>query len=362
MANKYRTIESGIEVLREASTTSSGVSNAGEIVALNSNGDLDKSLLPSFLKTTTDFGGTQISLGDRVSTTLLGAATIRLGHGSLEKCPSATESVVIGTNAGYGATPDDGPSDGIYDCVLIGHEVSSFQVLPYSGVPMVGTTAVGFGSLFACRGDYNTSIGYSAGSSSTVAKNCLYLGAFAGQSNDTDDRLYIAGFSSGQLITGQFDNGKVGINIDANSIPSCASFAVASTTGGFLPPRMTTTQRNALTSPVAGLQVYNTTTSTPQSWNGSTWTDMVSGGSSALVIATITANHTITNEDVILCNASSPITVTLPLTCTRRVTIKQIGSADATVSGGTIDGDNILRGGTKNAMTIIFDLTQWWNI
>jgi hypothetical protein len=35
---------------------------------------------------------------------------------------------------------------------------------------------------------------------------------------------------------------------------------LTSTTKGFLPPRMTTTERNAITSPVAGLMIYNTTT------------------------------------------------------------------------------------------------------
>jgi len=39
-----------------------------------------------------------------------------------------------------------------------------------------------------------------------------------------------------------------------------AKLQVDSTTSGFLPPRMTTTQRNAITSPAAGLMIYNTTT------------------------------------------------------------------------------------------------------
>jgi hypothetical protein len=34
---------------------------------------------------------------------------------------------------------------------------------------------------------------------------------------------------------------------------------LTSTTKGFLPPRMTTTERNAISSPPAGLMIYNTT-------------------------------------------------------------------------------------------------------
>jgi hypothetical protein len=46
-----------------------------------------------------------------------------------------------------------------------------------------------------------------------------------------------------------------------------------STTKGFLPPRMTTTQKNAITA-VAGLVVYDSTTNKLQCYNGSTWNDL----------------------------------------------------------------------------------------
>lgn len=39
-----------------------------------------------------------------------------------------------------------------------------------------------------------------------------------------------------------------------------AQVEIVSTTKGFLPPRMTTTQRNAISSPAEGLMIYNTTT------------------------------------------------------------------------------------------------------
>jgi hypothetical protein len=49
---------------------------------------------------------------------------------------------------------------------------------------------------------------------------------------------------------------------------------VNSTTRGFLPPRMTTTQKNAIASPAAGLVVYDSTTNKLQCYNGSTWNDL----------------------------------------------------------------------------------------
>ena len=50
-----------------------------------------------------------------------------------------------------------------------------------------------------------------------------------------------------------------------------ASLDVQSTTQGFLPPRMTTTQRDAITSVPAGLMIYNTTTNKINFYNGSAW-------------------------------------------------------------------------------------------
>ncbi len=44
-----------------------------------------------------------------------------------------------------------------------------------------------------------------------------------------------------------------------------------STAKGFLKPRMTTTQRNAIASPATGLAIYNTTTGQDESYNGTVW-------------------------------------------------------------------------------------------
>lgn len=44
-----------------------------------------------------------------------------------------------------------------------------------------------------------------------------------------------------------------------------------STTQAFIPPRMTTTQRNAIPSPVEGMVIYNLTTHGLSTYNGTTW-------------------------------------------------------------------------------------------
>jgi hypothetical protein len=50
----------------------------------------------------------------------------------------------------------------------------------------------------------------------------------------------------------------VGINSDGSAPNSSAMLDVSSTTKGFLAPRMTSAQRTVITSPVAGLLVYQT--------------------------------------------------------------------------------------------------------
>lgn len=62
---------------------------------------------------------------------------------------------------------------------------------------------------------------------------------------------------------------QVGINIITPD--SSAILHLESTDRGFLLPRMTTVQRNAINKPATGLMVYNTSDSTVQYWNGVCW-------------------------------------------------------------------------------------------
>jgi hypothetical protein len=56
---------------------------------------------------------------------------------------------------------------------------------------------------------------------------------------------------------------------------SSAILEASSTTQGFLPPRLTTTQRDAITGPVAGLTIWNTTNTQLEVFDGSYWKNMV---------------------------------------------------------------------------------------
>jgi len=62
-----------------------------------------------------------------------------------------------------------------------------------------------------------------------------------------------------------------GVGIGTTSPDASASLEISSTSSGFLPPRLTTTQRDAIASPAEGLTIYNTDISDMEFYNGTTW-------------------------------------------------------------------------------------------
>jgi hypothetical protein len=112
----------------------------------------------------------------------------------------------------------------------------------------------------------------------------LVIGTFL--TNTTDAGVYF----NAQTATGpQLDfqiNGTSAIRVHnnrnvaiGNTNPNVtAQLDVDSTTRGFLPPRLTTSQRNLITTPATGLQIYNTTDNVMQHYNGTSWVNEAGGG------------------------------------------------------------------------------------
>jgi len=65
---------------------------------------------------------------------------------------------------------------------------------------------------------------------------------------------------------------QIGIKSSDVAVDGSAILEVASTTKGWLIPRMTVEQRNAISSPVEGLMIFNTDTETIELFNGDVWT------------------------------------------------------------------------------------------
>lgn len=67
-----------------------------------------------------------------------------------------------------------------------------------------------------------------------------------------------------------FDNGTT-VQMGGTGAINSAAFAITSTTQGFLAPRMTTVQRDAIVAPATALLVYNSSTSLFSYWDGAAW-------------------------------------------------------------------------------------------
>ncbi len=77
------------------------------------------------------------------------------------------------------------------------------------------------------------------------------------------------------------------VGIGTPSPNPSAILDVNSSSQGFLPPRMTTAQRNAITNKAAGLVIYNTVSACIEMYNGSNWINLCSSLPSSLLVRTL---------------------------------------------------------------------------
>lgn len=86
-------------------------------------------------------------------------------------------------------------------------------------------------------------------------------------------------------------DGRVGIGTSKPSLGSALD--ITSTTGGILPPRMTTDERDAITEKQAGLIIYNTNENALQYWNGTSWISYSSAEQRIFAVISKSARQTI---------------------------------------------------------------------
>ncbi len=100
----------------------------------------------------------------------------------------------------------------------------------------------------------------------TGATGLLTLGTAAGNTPYWDGSQWVVNNSN-------IHNNGAGVGIGTISPNASAKFEIASSTQGFLPPRMTTVQRNAIAAPAIGLVIFNTTTNCLNFFMGSGWNE-----------------------------------------------------------------------------------------
>lgn len=150
--------------------------------------------------------------------------------------------------------------------------------------------------------------------------------------------------------------GRVGIG---TSTPSASAILdVASTSAGLLMPRMTSGQMNAITTPVAGLQVYNTDENCTFLYNGSNWRSLCTrtfqqsaGGAQQVIIggASVDLSQTISLA------GTQNVTIHVsfnPQTFTNGVDANTVGNYQILIDGVSVAGS--MRYSTQNAGNFLF--------
>lgn len=126
-------------------------------------------------------------------------------------------------------------------------------------------------SAFTVRDDLNVIVGGGL----TTSTNAT-IGTFMSVST------LVIGNASPRIYNGNTTNANLSINntgvvVSTSSYSTSTASAVLeakSTTQGFLPPRMTTAEKNAISAPASGLVVYDTTTNKLCCYNGTSWNDL----------------------------------------------------------------------------------------
>ena len=133
-------------------------------------------------------------------------------------------------------------------------------------------------------GSYNTAIGQDIFATNTIGSNNTGIGSGADVGANNLSNATAIGYNAvvnasntiqlgNSAVTAVITSGKVIVGASSAASAS-AVLEASSTTQGFLPPRMTTTQRNAISSPAAGLTIWNTTYVQLEVYNGSLWVNM----------------------------------------------------------------------------------------
>ena len=134
------------------------------------------------------------------------------------------------------------------------------------------------------------------------------------------------------------------VGIGTTNPNTSAALDVTSTTQGFLPPRLTTAERDAIVSPAVGLVIYNTTTNCLNFYVGSGWNETCGTASLPLgVVSTINCGSTSVTGTLTSGTAASGVSASVPYTggnggsyAAQSISSTGVTGLTATLSAGTL--------------------------
>lgn len=184
-----------------------------------------------------------------------GANNTAIGAFAGQENTTGASNTGIGSNALYGTTTGSGNT-------AIG-SFSGYSISTGGGNTLIGENA----GRNITTGSNNLLIGNVNSTDITSGSNNVIIGRASGYGNLSNNIILSDGSGNRRL---NIDSaGRVGIGTNTPNVS--AVFEVSSATQGVLLPRMTTTQINAITTPSAGLIVYNTTLNALCFYDGTQW-------------------------------------------------------------------------------------------
>ena len=281
-----------------------------------------------------------------------------LNNSSISFCGSWTIASIDRTNRKlvFGNMSTDVHHIGVYDLVIKGAQ-------PFEG--NAGGSIANGGNVYVVGGTPSTSPTGNYGNvilahDGTAARGNVLIGTTtdSGFKLDVNGTARVNGVLTvgSSTITGNFgamtlsNNGVAGVslyftnNSFGSSNPcilgdqgyhahSSSQLEIKSTAKGFLPPRMTSTQRNAISSPATGLQVYDTTQNAICEYTGTAWRT-ISGGKQILTATTgaTTVDLSLGNVTDVTLTLSTVITLSNPTVGTYVIKLIQDSIGGKTVS------------------------------
>jgi len=217
------------------------------------------------------------AVGDQA---LANTSCTAIGRGSWS---SGSYSIAVGrtatVNYNYGCALGANALSNHVGAISLGYQSISTATNQFVvGSSSSSITHVYFGNGVATASPVACAIHSSSGSGTNIAGVDLTLAAGQGTGTGVSGEIILQTATAGttgsslnaladRLVIDTIGN----IGIGTSSPVVTALLELSSTTKGFLPPRLTTTERGNITSPATGLTIYNTTTNKLNFYSGSAW-------------------------------------------------------------------------------------------
>ena len=186
------------------------------------------------------------------------------GIGTFGTATGISGEFYVGPGAGGGTTA--------YCLFLAGDTDGGAIGTAYGAYCVIGG---GAGSISTAYGFYLAAIG----NITTNAYGFYIEDQSAAGASGANENIHSAGPNSSNIFEGSLAVGR------ATKPVASAAFEIDSTTQGFLPPAMTTTQKNAISAPAEGLTVYDTTLHAPAVYNGTVWEEIAATDGASNILA-----------------------------------------------------------------------------